>query len=123
GTAPGTYIRSILVNSQGLWIGTRANGLYISPDRKKFEKIQTSLKIKSVRGFFEHGKDLWICTDQGIIILKGQSYPEQQINVVPQRSNLESLSGPKVTAITRDRYGAVWVGTQESGLNKVIGFS
>lgn len=117
------YVRSIYTDEQGIWVGTRANGLYLSTNKRDFKKVPTVIDIKSVRGFFEHGQDLWVCTDQGIIVLEQGPAGSRQLAVVPERGNPESLSGPKINMITRDRDGIVWVGTQESGLNKVIGFA
>lgn len=117
------YIRSVFVNEQGMWVGTRTNGIYLSTDRTHFRKISTSVPVKSVRGFFEQGPDLWACTDQGIIILKGSPYSGRNIPVLPEKNNPESLSGPKVNTIVKDKNGTIWVGTQESGLNRLIGLS
>src|SRR5690606_3621395 len=108
---------------QGLWIGTRASGVYLTTDRKSFRKISTTINVKSVRGFFENGKDLWLCTDRGIVILNDLPYSNQQTAIIPDKKDPESLSGPKVNTIVKDRYGVIWVGTQESGLNRVIGFT
>ncbi len=118
-----TYVRSVYVDKQGLWLGTRASGLYLSTNHRDFKRVPTVIDANSVRGFFEHGQDLWVCTDRGIIILNDRPAVSPQLAVVPEKENPESLSGPKISAITRDRHGSIWVGTQESGLNKVIGFA
>ena len=118
-----TYVQSIFKNEEGLWVGTRASGAYLSTSRGGFKKIPTAASVNSVRGFFEHGRDLWMSTNQGIVIIKDKHGIGNPILVKPDRGNPESLSGPKVNAIARDRYGTIWVGTQESGLNKVIGFT
>lgn len=117
------YVRSVYVNKQGLWIGTRASGLYLSTNNYDFKRVPTAIDVNSVRGFFEHGRDLWVCSDRGIIILNDLPAVGPQLAVVPEKENSESLSGPKISAITRDGLGSIWVGTQESGLNKVIGFA
>src|SRR3546814_19968234 len=39
------------------------------------------------------------------------------------RGDPKSLSGPKVTTIVKESDGVIWVGTQESGLNRVTGFT
>lgn len=118
-----TYIRAVFSNKQGLWVGTRTNGIYLSQDGVRFKKVPTSIPIRSVRGFFENGPDLWVCTDLGLIILSDWVVTGRQRAVLPDRNNPESLSGPKVNTIVRDKDSVIWVGTQESGLNRVIGMT
>ncbi|MFB2120654.1 two-component regulator propeller domain-containing protein [Parapedobacter sp. 2B3] len=118
-----TYVQSIFMNEEGLWVGTRASGAYLFTSQGGLRKIPTPAGVNSVRGFFEYGGDLWMYTNRGIVIIKGKRYGGNQRTVTSDRGDPESLSGPKINSITRDRRGTVWVGTQESGLNKVIGFT
>ncbi|PPL04502.1 hybrid sensor histidine kinase/response regulator transcription factor [Parapedobacter indicus] len=118
-----TYVQSIFMNEDGLWVGTRASGAYLFSDHGDFRKVPSAAGVNSVRGFFEHGRDLWMFTNRGIVIIKGKPDKGNHLLVTPNRGTPEGLSGPKINAITRDRQGTIWVGTQESGLNKVIGFT
>src|SRR5690606_16851495 len=121
-TLTNTWVLSMYEDKKGLWVGTKAGGLNFSSNRKDFQKVDLTINARSVRAFFRNKEDLWVGTDQGLVIFKNQSL-NHKIIAVPNRNDPQSLSGPKINTIIRDKSGTIWVGTQESGLNRVTGFA
>lgn len=118
-----THISAIYEDKNGgFWLGAKGGGLNYSADKKNFVQKDIGLKTLRVSCFFENGNDLWVGTGDGLAILK--DYAHNGKTIIVQRSNedITTLSGPKVTAIVKDKSGTIWVGTQEQALNKVVGF-
>lgn len=106
----------------GLWLGSRGGTLSYTLDKKHFETPRFNFKISGVNTFFQNNKELWIGTANGILILKDFQHAKNAKLVTRVIGNEQSLSGPKVTTILKDQDGNIWVGTQEHGLNRIIGY-
>ena len=109
--------------NRGIWLGTRGGGLNYSPDGKTFTRIAKGIGGDIIRSFYEDDqKDLWVGTTEGLLIFKDYYHNKNNPVWIKRGYDTNSLSGPKVTALVKDREGAIWVGTQEHGLNKVTGY-
>ncbi len=118
-----THITAVFEGRDGgLWLGTKGGGLSFSADKKRFVQKDLGFKTIRVNTFFENDRDLWIGTGDGLVIFK--DYIKGSRPEVVKRSNADTttLSGPKITAILKDKNGIVWVGTQEHGLNRVLSY-
>jgi signal transduction histidine kinase/ligand-binding sensor domain-containing protein/DNA-binding response OmpR family regulator len=120
-----THITAVFEGRDGaLWLGTKGSGLQFSADRRNF--IQKDLGIKTIRinTFFENERDLWVGSGDGLLVFRDYMRNSGRPQLVSSLGNKDtlSLSGPKVTAIVKDKSGLVWVGTQEHGLNRVINY-
>jgi ligand-binding sensor domain-containing protein/signal transduction histidine kinase/DNA-binding response OmpR family regulator len=118
-----THVKSVFQDCRGgLWIGTKGGGLYYSKDKITFVRKNITEKANVVFTFFENnGKDLWVGTANGMLIynnyIENNDNPIHVINIKKDYG----LSGPKISAIVKDQDQNIWVGTQEHGLNKLIG--
>lgn len=127
-----THILSVLVDkSNTLWIGTKNGGIQYSSDWKNFKDLDVSilqpqnsfLKLATSRNFLEDGNTLWIASNLGLIRVHNTNekiYPQDIF--VPQPLNKTAISNSKLTSIIKDHNGTIWIGTQENGLNKIIGY-
>lgn len=119
-----THITSVFEDkNKGLWLGTKGGGLRFSADKKIFTPKDLGIKPIRINTFFENNQDLWVGTGDGLVILK--DYQHSSRPVLIKRANLDTntLSGPKVTSIVKDKSGIIWVGTQEHGLNRVLSYN
>lgn len=107
-----------------IWLGPRGSGLSFSENNEDFISKDLTINAKVVQTFFvNNGKDLWVGHSFGLSILKDfYKQNNKPIHVNENINNPNNLSGPKVTAIVQDQNKIIWVGTQEHGLNRVIGF-
>jgi len=108
--------------SGGLWLGTKGGGLLFSKDRKNFTQNGSTDKNSRVNSFFEVNNDLWVGTGDVILIYRNHDFNVTPLTVEYRKGDSLSLSGPKITCIVKDKSGTIWVGTQESGLNRVTGY-
>ncbi|TKB99079.1 hybrid sensor histidine kinase/response regulator transcription factor [Pedobacter cryophilus] len=120
-----THIVSILKDSnKALWVGTKDGGLEYSADGKSFEKVNlpsVSNDIFRVNTVYQNQNKLWIGSVNGLFIIDGLK-PTDKANHFVSTNNETSLSGNKITSIIKDKNGVIWLGTQENGLNRVIGY-
>ncbi len=110
-------------SDNGLWVGTKGNGLNYSVNDTSFYQKKLNLITNSVRHFTLIDKALWVSTANGLIIYPDYKNNDEQIVYQSNRENPVTLSSPKITAIVKDKTGVIWVGTQEFGLNKVVGIT
>jgi ligand-binding sensor domain-containing protein/signal transduction histidine kinase/DNA-binding response OmpR family regulator len=113
------WVLSIYEEGGRLWVGTKSGGLSFSGNRKDFSKIDLPMNARSVRVLFADQKDLWVGTERGLVIFKDGLLNHR----APKATVPQSLIGIKINAITRDRAGSIWVGTQEFGLTRVTGYT
>ncbi len=118
-----THITSVFEDlNGGLWVGTRGSGLSYSKDKLTFSHKTTFDEKDNIRAFYEDNKkDLWVGTSSGLLIYQDYYKQTNKYLYVNNNNAPNSLSGPKITAIVKDKSQIIWVGTQEHGLNKVIG--
>jgi signal transduction histidine kinase/ligand-binding sensor domain-containing protein/DNA-binding response OmpR family regulator len=89
-----------------LWIGTRRGGLAVF-DGRTFSRAAGGLPSVRVQALFEEDDGtLWIGTAGGLARLRNGA-----LSVLPTGNGQSSI-----TAITRDRQGVVWIGTEEGGV-------
>jgi signal transduction histidine kinase/ligand-binding sensor domain-containing protein/DNA-binding response OmpR family regulator len=118
-----THITAVYEDRHGgFWLGTKGGGLYFSADKKHFLHKDVGTNPIRVNTFFENNNDLWVGTGDGLVILKDYDHVFRPLWVKRSNTDTSGLSGPKVTAIVKDKNGIIWVGTQEHGLNRVIDF-
>jgi signal transduction histidine kinase/DNA-binding response OmpR family regulator/streptogramin lyase len=118
-----THITAVYEDkNNGLWLGTKGGGLRFSADKKQF--VQKGLGIKTIRvnTFFENNQELWMGTADGLVIFKDFQRSSKPLLIKSSNTDTTALSGPKITAIVKDKNGIIWVGTQEHGLNKLVSF-
>nr|WP_294898044.1 two-component regulator propeller domain-containing protein [uncultured Pedobacter sp.] len=120
-----THIKSVFQDSHGgLWIGTKGGGLNYSKDKINFSRKNVPIKSNVINAFFENnGKDLWVGTANGLLIYKNYIENSNSPIYIENDKKEYGLSGPKITSIVKDQNGTIWIGTQEHGLNKLIGGS
>ena len=120
-----TNIVSILKGrNNALWVGTKDGGLEYSADGQSFSKVNLPFSNNAnirVNTIYQNGNKLWIGSNDGLFIIDGLR-PNEKINRYATSSAQKSLSGNKITCILNDENGIIWLGTQENGLNKVIGY-
>lgn len=121
---PNTHVTAVFEDRKGgLWMGTRGGGLSYSSNKKDFTRIAPNYGGDIVRAFMDdEGRDLWVGTTLGLLIFKNYSSGISNPLWVKRGNSGDSLSGPKITSIVKDKNNTIWVGTQEHGLNRVLGF-
>jgi signal transduction histidine kinase/ligand-binding sensor domain-containing protein/DNA-binding response OmpR family regulator len=119
-----THITAVYEDKNGLlWLGGKNGAISYSQNKKNFTQLATSINPIRINTFFENNNDLWVGTGNGIFIYRNHDYKTNPIQVKKIANDTTSLSGPKVTAIVKDKTGTIWVGTQEHGLNKIIAYN
>lgn len=118
-----THVSAIYEGKNGgLWLGTRGGGLSFSMDKKNFTRKDIVGNTIRTICFFENNNDLWVGTGDGLAIFKDYERNGKTILVKKLKDDTTTISGPKVSAIVKDKNGIIWVGTQENALNRVVGF-
>ncbi len=110
-----------------IWVGTTLSGLhYFDLSRKIFKRFDLPGGNKALRGSnliravteAEDGH-YWISHQgQGLHLL--DFHTGQVCTYAHEMDNPESLSHNEVTALLRDRRGALWVGTLGGGVNRLL---
>jgi diguanylate cyclase (GGDEF)-like protein len=137
----GNIIRRVYKDrAQELWIGTDGGGLDKMRPRAKpdepprfdhfpsNQKDQNSLTSNAVESIYEDRSGvLWVGTYASglnkLILNKNLSVGREKRVMVQYRCNpadSSSLSGDVVNGICEDKFGNLWVGTDGTGLNRVI---
>lgn len=119
---------SVLEDQQAtLWIGTKANGyLSYATENQPFQKLYfpgidaATPSQKRVLGgkvlFQRRNRSLWVGTHHGLYrIVQGPNGPNRLA-----KSYAGLLRGSKITSMAETADGSFWVGTQQSGLNRII---
>lgn len=105
-----------------LWIGTEGKGLTrLNPRTGEFKRFPSrkddpgSWKGDFVFVAFLTSKgDLWFGTDRGAVLLKKENRIRERFEHFDLKD--PDLLGHDVTAITEDKDGNIWIGTENSGL-------
>ncbi|MRX46995.1 two-component regulator propeller domain-containing protein [Pedobacter puniceum] len=125
GSLINTHIVSVLKDSNhALWVGTKDGGLVYSADGKTFTKVNLPLPVSfnfRVNTVFQDGSKLWIGTNEGLFIMDGLK-PNSKISRYISSDEKTSISANKITTIIKDKAGIIWLGTQNNGLNRVVGY-
>jgi len=114
---PSPSVRALLYDTDGsLWIGTDGSGVaHTSPSsagRIKLLGQRDGLPSGTVNAFCRDPRGLWIATHGGLVLLDR----EGRLRVYTTR---DGLSNDRVSALLPSRDGGLWVGTYNSGLNKL----
>lgn len=107
----------------GLWVGTRGNGLlYKRPDEDSWKQFThtpedtASLPSNGITSILEDTKgNIWVATYAGGLSKK---VTEGFINITKQGSQKNSLSSQNVFQVIEDQNGYIWLAT-DNGLNLV----
>lgn len=128
-----THVLSVFIDPfQKLWLGTKGGGIEYAVSPGKFATLQIELPEKDVspgapyesRSFFQQGEYLWIATNKGLIRVMNKPAGVGGYTIFqPDEKNPASISGKKVTAIAKDSSGTIWIGTQETGLSRIEGYT
>jgi signal transduction histidine kinase/ligand-binding sensor domain-containing protein/DNA-binding response OmpR family regulator len=121
-----TNIISILKDSnKALWVGTKDGGLeYSVDDAKTFIKVNlpfSNIANTRINTIYQNGNKLWVGSNDGLFIINGLKPTDKINHYVPSKEELK-LTGNKITCIIKDVLGAIWLGTQEKGLLRVLGY-
>ena len=128
-----THVLSVYVDPfNKLWLGTKGGGIQYSTNWNNFTEIKIDddetanspvLPYES-RSFLQEGNYLWVSTNKGLIRILNKGEKAGSYDVfVPVPKDATSISGKKTTQIVKDSSGRIWIGTQESGLSYITGFS
>lgn len=123
-TISGDNITCIYVDKTNIvWIGTNWKGVNkINLNAFKFDLYKTtnqttSLNSNIVWGMCETDKNtIWVATDNGVNIFDRKTSTFSYLLNIPGDRN--SLSSNQARSILKDRFGNMWIGTYEGGLNK-----
>ncbi|WDF56157.1 hybrid sensor histidine kinase/response regulator transcription factor [Mucilaginibacter sp. KACC 22063] len=108
-------------NDGKLWIGT-ANGLdQLAADGASFNHIiigtaDSKVNHSIVYAIAADKADLWLGTEDGLVILNTNNYHARVIT--PQPREMFSISDKSVRNILIDKKGIYWIGTFQGGINK-----
>jgi signal transduction histidine kinase/ligand-binding sensor domain-containing protein/DNA-binding response OmpR family regulator len=116
------FIQSIFKDSQGtLWASSRKGLLKFDPYHETFSTYQHDFKNKSNYAFNDvsfitegSAGNLWICWyGSGFA-----SFNKEKKTFNPYTpDNLPGLTSEKTVAVLEDKFGLLWVGTQDGGVN------
>ncbi|SFF20841.1 two-component regulator propeller domain-containing protein [Sunxiuqinia elliptica] len=110
-------INSICSSQQQIWLGTRFNGLLemtkIDTQFSKLSKSEIPLSSQNIWTIKRFGNSLFIGTQAGLNIFH---FKTMKSNVYLQKPSNPTLSNNIIRAICKDKFGTLWVGTQEDGL-------
>ncbi len=114
----GNIVRSLLADSDGsIWVGLRQDGLNrLNPANGKFERFDIAGGGESVFALHkDHSNRLWVGTDAGLYTMDLESGEVESFGDDAD----QALSSGRIRTIASDSKGRVWVGTYDSGLNKI----
>lgn len=100
---------------ENLWLGTAWNGIIcISPEPlmfKKFGENISGLNDMHIWSLCIENNNLWIGTEKGLNIYSKNTHKMSYL------TKENGLSSNRIRSIVKDRYGRMWVGTFDKGLN------
>lgn len=126
-------IWSVLKDSYGtLWLGSKGNGFLSSTrDMQSFTRFHLTdpdaeLNSNKVFGgkvmLAAQDSSLWVGTHHGLYQLRrraGGSYHIER-RIVPDTHRPGSIQGNKISALAQTSDGTLWVGTQQTGLHRLL---
>lgn len=123
------HVLSLLEDSKGrIWIGTKGGGLNELKGQEIVHHKEIYDQIKDERAndihtiYQDFNGVIWFGSNYGLHkitkVYKDKVFVE---TITKDFNKSNSLSDEKVMAILRDRKGRFWVGTQQQGLNRMIG--
>ncbi len=122
----GNYVRAILEDRQGnLWIGTREEGLNkYTFDQQIFSYFRhepnnrQSISSNQIRSLGEDRQGrIWIGTVAGIDIYDKSNGQFSSLKIKLGEKN--HLSAASIFTIARDKFGQMWAGSWDNGLNRI----
>lgn len=119
-----SYVSSLAFSSDSLlWIGTFTYGLFcINVNTGKLERFRLDLEDGSGVNITcicaDTNNRIWAGTQSGLALFN----PENGKTVwhSHEKTNTHSLSSNYIKTIQKDRYGSIWIGTQDCGLNLLV---
>jgi len=98
-----------------LWLGTAWNGfICLSPEPlffKTFNANDGGFNDNHIWSFCYNNDELWVGTEKGVNIYNNNTH---KIRFITKKNG---LSSNRIRSITRDKYGRMWVGTFDKGIN------
>ncbi len=106
------YVFAIYVDTNKIWIGTR--GLNIIDRKTKKNIFNTDLnKNITVYCLYNEGKNIWLGTDQGIYVVKKNTYKITDLcNYLKIKEN-KYISENIIYKIIKDTSGIYWIATEK----------
>ena len=113
---PDNEVLSIFIdNNNKVWVGTRTGLALFNKENgtfTRFDKPQGAVfDIKML-----NNNQLWIALELGGIVVLNVNNPEQYF-VIEEGNSSKGLSGNSVRCILPDKYGNIWAGIWNGGLN------
>lgn len=119
-----SYINELHADSC-LWIGTLGQGLLsYNTSTKKIVKYDFALENSNtlyypgVTAIQEDGDVLWIGTQNGLYLFAKNASTFKPFHNSPDIAN--SLSSNLISSIQKDKFGQIWIGTEDKGINLMI---
>jgi ligand-binding sensor domain-containing protein/signal transduction histidine kinase len=109
---PDDFVRSLYSDRDGtLWIGTRHGLAHLAGDKFTSFSSLDGLASDFIGAILRAGPDLWIGTAGGLSRLRDGNFTNYTVK--------QGLSNNTVTAIAPDAQGALWLGTNGGGLDRL----
>jgi ligand-binding sensor domain-containing protein len=126
----GKEVRGLSLDQHGhLWVGTRANGLYLLKEANQSKKIfdhysyhpdsSNGLGNNSIFSLFvDRQNQLWVGNENGGLHLYNRS-KNDFYRYMPDAKDPFSISNNSIWSIFEDKQGRLWIGTGLKGVNIV----
>ena len=120
------YVRAILEDNEGnVWLGTEKSGLnYLDFTSKNvktfthFENNKGSISSNKIRSLALDNNDrLWVGTVDGLSVYSKKS--NSFFNISDTGTGDKSLSNRIIFSIAKDKFGTIWAGSWQNGLNRI----
>lgn len=116
------FVSSLVVDeSEGVWFGTFGKGLYHhmagSKPKPYVLKSSSVLDNRITALYLSRNRVLWVGTINGLCALNLQNKNEVVYQHDPGNPN--SLSQNRINCLLEDKFGNMWIGTLDGGLNRL----
>lgn len=117
----GNVVNTIIEDSRGtLWVAGRGNGLYyFDRGQQKLLSFDNTGRLLITSMTIDDNDVIWLATnDSGLVKVDTKTGEVDSFTHDP--ADPTSLASSTLTEIILDAYGNLWVGTQRSGLDRLI---